>query len=191
MMRRRGPVDGDRLWEIVAATVRPLPSRHRARPAPTPMAATPVAAAPPPTAAPPPPVFRQTAKVPPAEMRPIKPRPPVNVVRPIDVIEPGRRRRLHRDREEHGDRLDLHGMTQDQARAALTGFVLRAWAERQRHVLVITGKGNLGDGVLRRRVPEWLAEPPLRKVVAGLSEAHRRHGGEGALHVALKRMESL
>ena len=38
-----------------------------------------------------------------------------------------------------------------------------------------------------RRAPEWLAEAPLRALVAGLSEVHRRHGGEGALYVALKR----
>ena len=54
-------------------------------------------------------------------------------------------------------------------------------------MLVITGKGVQGDGVLRRRTPEWLAAPQLRSVVAGVSEAHRRHGGEGALYVALKR----
>ena len=35
--------------------------------------------------------------------------------------------------------------------------------------------------------PEWLADPRLRDVVAGISEAQRRHGGEGALYVALKR----
>jgi DNA-nicking Smr family endonuclease len=40
---------------------------------------------------------------------------------------------------------------------------------------------------LRRRTPEWLASPGLRTVVAGVSEAHRRHGGEGALYVALKK----
>jgi DNA-nicking Smr family endonuclease len=41
--------------------------------------------------------------------------------------------------------------------------------------------------VLRRRVPDWLADPPIREHVAGVSEAHRHHGGEGALYVALKR----
>jgi len=56
-----------------------------------------------------------------------------------------------------------------------------------RAVLVITGKGALGDGVLRRHTPEWLAQPPLREHIAGISEAHRRHGGEGALYVALRR----
>ena len=54
-------------------------------------------------------------------------------------------------------------------------------------MLVITGKGAQGDGVLRRHVPDWLASPPIRQHVAGISEAHRRHGGEGALYVALKR----
>ena len=52
---------------------------------------------------------------------------------------------------------------------------------------MITGKGTQGDGVLRRFTPEWLAAAPLRAVVAGVSQAHRRHGGEGALYVALKR----
>ncbi len=84
-------------------------------------------------------------------------------------------------------RLDLHGMTQDQARLALGDFLRRAQADGYRAALVITGKGMAGEGVLRRRAPEWLAEPSLRPLVAGTSPAHRRHGGEGALYVALKR----
>ncbi|MDB5446322.1 MAG: hypothetical protein JWQ97_1639, partial [Phenylobacterium sp.] len=66
-------------------------------------------------------------------------------------------------------------------------FLRRAWDEGYRAVLVITGKGVKGDGVLRRRAPEWLAAPHLTEIVAGISEAGRRHGGEGALYVALKR----
>jgi DNA-nicking Smr family endonuclease len=69
----------------------------------------------------------------------------------------------------------------------LAGFIERSVADGWRAVLVITGKGTQGDGVLRRHVPDWLAEPPIRQHVAGVSEAHRRHGGEGALYVALKR----
>lgn len=78
-------------------------------------------------------------------------------------------------------------MTQDRARAALDAFIRDAWDEGYRAVLVITGKGVTGDGVLRRHAPEWLAAPHLAHIVAGISEAHRRHGGEGALYVALKR----
>lgn len=56
-----------------------------------------------------------------------------------------------------------------------------------RAVLVITGKGFAEEGVLRRRTPEWLADPRLSSVVAGLSPADDRHGGAGAWYVALKR----
>jgi DNA-nicking Smr family endonuclease len=105
---------------------------------------------------------------------------------PADV-DPNLHRRLAIGREALAARIDLHGLTQDAARTALTGFVRRSVDDGWRAVLVITGKGVSGDGVLRRRVPEWLAAPPIREHVAGVSEAHRRHGGEGALYVALKR----
>ena len=78
-------------------------------------------------------------------------------------------------------------MDQDRARAALRRFLVNAVADGARAVLVITGKGVTGDGVLRRRTPEWLSEPDLRPLIAGFSPAERRHGGEGALYVALKR----
>jgi len=81
----------------------------------------------------------------------------------------------------------LHGLNQDRARAVLEAFIFRSWTEGMRAVLVITGKGLRGDGVLRRMTPEWLADPRLRDVVAGISEAQRHHGGQGALYVALKR----
>ena len=106
----------------------------------------------------------------------------------LQPIEPNRRRRIARAREPIGARLDLHGHDQDRARAALHAFVARAHAEGLRAVLVITGKGRAGGrGVLRERVPEWLAEAPSRAAVAGVSQAEPRHGGEGALYVALKR----
>ena len=119
-----------------------------------------------------------------AHRTPVRPPPPVTP--PLD-IEPGRKRRLTRERDPIDLTLDLHGLDQDRARTVLAAFLRRAQDEGVRAVLVITGKGWLGDGVLRRRTPEWLAEPGLRSVVAGVSEAHRRHGGEGALYVALKR----
>ncbi len=72
----------------------------------------------------------------------------------------------------------------------LAGFLRRAAEDGWRAVLVITGKGSRGDGVLRRMVPHWLADPALRDLIAGVSEAHRHHGGEGALYVALKRRKS-
>ena len=104
------------------------------------------------------------------------------------AIEPNRRRRIVvQARGEPLPRLDLHGLDQVQARRALGGFLSRAFDAHERAVLVITGKGVQGDGVLRRRLPQWLAEPELRPMVAGLSPADPHHGGEGAVYVALKR----
>jgi len=104
-----------------------------------------------------------------------------------ETIEPRRKRRIVRGRDEIAGRLDLHGLDQDRARQALHDFLLRAHADGARAVLVITGKGRMGDGVLRRRAPEWLADPALRPIVAGLSQADRHHGGDGAFYIALRR----
>ena len=54
---------------------------------------------------------------------------------------------------------------------------------------MITGKGSgpAFSGVLRSQVPQWLALPPLNAIVLQLAEAHRSHGGSGALYVYLRR----
>lgn len=104
-------------------------------------------------------------------------------------------RRVRRGQVEIDGRLDLHGMTQLRARAALGGFLARLRERGGRCGLVITGKGRPPSaphtesegGVLRRRLPEWLAEADLAPLVAGYAPAHRRHGGEGAWYVFLKR----
>lgn len=93
-------------------------------------------------------------------------------------------------------KLDLHGMTMDQAHPALMRFILRAHENGKRMVLVITGKGKLRDeggpipvrrGVLRHNVPQWLSTPPLAAVVLQVTEAHLKHGGGGAYYVYLRR----
>jgi DNA-nicking Smr family endonuclease len=162
------------LWAKVAATVRPAAGR-----------AVPVVLVQ--TAAPPaPPAKAKTAKAA-KEPHPNLPRAAIPPPAGPRAIEPGRMRRIAREREGMGPRLDLHGLNQDEARARLNAFLARAHADGWRAVMVITGKGMRGNGVLRRYTPEWLAAPDLRHIVAGVAEAHRRHGGEGALYVALKR----
>ena len=104
-------------------------------------------------------------------------------------------RALARGRVAPQARLDLHGMTLDRAHPALLAFLSRAHADGLRLVLVITGKGRPEDGgvmerprgVLRRQVPAWLSQPPLAALIRGIAPAHRRHGGEGALYVHLRR----
>lgn len=177
-MKRPLRPEEHRLWSVVASTVRPLPGR-----APAPEPALPPEAVAPQASGPQAPPKSARPKGPPPS--PPKPAPPA--WRPPEAIEPNRRHRITRERDPIVARIDLHGMDYDQARAALESFLFRAWDEGHRAVLVITGKGARGDGVLRRAAPEWLAAPRLRPLVAGLSEAHRRHGGSGALYVALKR----
>lgn len=114
-------------------------------------------------------------------------RVPASKPGPPELIEPNRRRRIVRECDPIEARIDLHGLDQDRARAALERFLGWAQASGYRAVLVITGKGLRSDGVLRRMAPEWLAAAPLRAMVAGVGSADRRHGGEGAYYVTLKR----
>ncbi|MDV6332384.1 Smr/MutS family protein [Asticcacaulis sp. 201] len=104
-----------------------------------------------------------------------------------DPIEPKRKRRISRERDPIEARLDLHGLNAFAAEARLKAFVQQAYANDYRAVLVITGKGMAENGILKRYAPEWLADPALSHIVAGISQAHARHGGSGALYVALKR----
>ena len=70
----------------------------------------------------------------------------------------------------------------------LTAFLLEAHARGHRAVLVVTGKGSrgAGSGVIRASAGEWVSQPPLRAIVSGVSPAHRRHGGDGALYITLR-----
>lgn len=94
-------------------------------------------------------------------------------------------------------RIDLHGMTLDQAQPALISFILRTHSAGLRLVLVITGKGGKTradhgpipqrTGVLRAQVPHWLHQAPLAPLILQVTEAHASHGGGGALYVYLSR----
>ncbi len=109
-------------------------------------------------------------------------------------------RQIDSGRQSIEDRLDLHGLHQSAAHRALKNFIQQSQANGLRHVLVITGKGrtlgpaerdymNAGyePGILRRMVPLWFGEMDLRNYIAGYTQAPRRHGGEGALYVRLRR----
>ena len=125
-----------------------------------------------------------------------------NAAAPSPPLAPlGRRlkQRVARGREPIEARLDLHGMTQQQAHAALLRFLHRAQAGGAKTALVVTGKGlrrsssgaeydaDSRPGVLKRQVPLWLALPEFRPLVVGFDDAHVGHGGEGALYVRLRR----
>jgi DNA-nicking Smr family endonuclease len=131
----------------------------------------------------------------PARPRAVAPRetpPPAPPLAPL-----GRRlkQRVARGREPIDARIDLHGMTQHEAHAALLRFLQRAQANGAKTALVVTGKGTSAArrdavherGVLKRQVPLWLALPEFRPLIVGFDDAHVGHGGEGALYVRLRR----
>ena len=129
-----------------------------------------------------------------------RPRPPEMLAPPKPMPElshtdqPGldkaTAKRMRRGQVKIEARIDLHGMTQDEARPALENFIENSWYKGRREVLVITGKGTRADGsigVLRQRVPQWLNMPPNRSRVTAFTYAAPKDGGEGALYVRLKR----
>ena len=168
------------LLRRVMADVAPLPGREVALPA----AEAPVE---PPPPRPAPPVARS---------RPTPPAPPP--VPRLPEIGPGDRvgvdkrtaKRLKRGQLAVEARMDLHGLTQEEAHRALSAFVQGSQAAGRRCVLVITGKGLRPDGtvgVLRAAVPHWLNQPDLRERIVAFTHATPRDGGEGALYLLLKR----
>jgi DNA-nicking Smr family endonuclease len=86
-------------------------------------------------------------------------------------------------------RIDLHGLTQNEAYKNLEKFLYNCRAEGLRSVLVITGKGLGGEGVLRAAVPKWLNEGHNQQIIRAFSYAAPKDGGEGALYVMLKRLK--
>jgi DNA-nicking Smr family endonuclease len=168
------------LWRGVARSVRPL-RRHARRVAAEAEQAAAVAAQAPAAAK-----ARPTKAAPPPQRaaKPVTPPPLISLAR-------REKQQLARGRAALDARIDLHGMTQGEAHAALVRFLRRAQSEGARFVLVITGKGaraaDPDRGVLRRQVPLWLGLPELRDAVVGFEQAHVAHGGEGALYVRLRR----
>ena len=96
-------------------------------------------------------------------------------------------RRLRRGEYAIRDEIDLHGMTQDEARSALGAFLAEAILHGQRCVRIIHGKGR-GSGhrgpVLKSAVNRWLRR---HAAVAAFCSARRNDGGTGALYVLLSR----
>ena len=106
--------------------------------------------------------------------------------------------KLKRGQLTPGARIDLHGMTEAVAHATLLSFLAGAQSRGVRLALVITGMGNpkhhegaewmrSPHGVLKQMVPRWLNEKEFTALISGSSPAHRRHGGDGALYVYLRK----
>lgn len=132
------------------------------------------------------PAPRVAPKAPARTEPPTRPRVPAPKTS-APLADRGAEKRVRRGQIEIGGSLDLHGFHQDSGRAAVIRFLHAAHARGDRTVIVITGAGRSGQGVLKQRLPEWLASADLKPLVAGYAQAHRTHGGAGAFYVFLKR----
>ena len=134
----------------------------------------------------------------PAKLRvPVDPTPAAAPPPPATALDRRLKQRIARGTHAIDARIDLHGLTQAQAHAALARFLRMSQAKGAKIVLVITGKGGppRGDldeerGVLKRQVPMWLRGAEFRAAVIGFEIAGAAHGGEGALYVRLRKARS-
>jgi DNA-nicking Smr family endonuclease len=86
--------------------------------------------------------------------------------------------------------LDLHGMTQVEARDAVERFLTDSRRSGKRCVLIVHGRGlNSREQipVLKQRVHEWLSQKRIGKLVLAFATARPQDGGAGALYVLLRR----
>lgn len=177
-----------RLWAQVAQTVTPLSKDRRVTPPPSPDREVEEAASSPPQ--------REAAGVagsqPSARSTPAQPAPQGPAGGGLDSSWD---RKLARAAIDPDFTLDLHGHTLDQAHRRLDLGLGQAKANGARLVLLITGRPRPAEaadratrrGAIRAKVLDWLAAGPHAADIAAIRKAHRRHGGEGALYLVLKR----
>ncbi len=169
------------LWAKVAATVTPLQERMT-RPAPPPLKPVPVTVTPP---------KKVKGRVP--APRPAPPPPPAPA--PVPGLDSHWDRRLSGRMLQPDFTLDLHGHTLDQAHRRLDMGLAQAKAMGARVVLLVTGRPRPVEaadrserrGAIRAKVLDWLAAGPHGSDIAAVRNAQRRHGGEGALYLVLRR----
>lgn len=164
------------IWERVKKTTKPLHTNHAAHEFRTQMTAMEIAK----------PI---QMKPNPRVVRPYRPEPEilVSLAPKPDLLDQSTTRKISKGKISIDSKIDLHGMTQAEAYSRLYRFTEMAYATGRRTILVITGKGVKGEGILRTMVPRWLSEPSFRLMVSAYNEAHISHGGGGALYVRIRR----
>jgi DNA-nicking Smr family endonuclease len=109
--------------------------------------------------------------------------------RRIDV-DPRELRRLRRGQYTVDGRIDLHGLSADEARHAIEAFVKKRARDGDRTVLIVHGKGThspRGHAVLRGEIAAWLSQGRSARHIAAFTTAPDDDGGTGAVLVLLAR----
>ena len=184
---RRLTADEAQVWAQVARTVTPLEKR---RPKAEAVVAEPV-----PTqivVSPPPPAKKVKGRVPP----PLPPKPVSAKAQESQLqLDGSWEKRISKGTLVPDFSLDLHGSSLDQAYVRLMHGLTQAKSMGARVVLVVTGKSRPVDamdrgsarGAIRAKITDWLAASEHAYDIVAIRGAHRRHGGQGALYVVLKK----
>lgn len=167
---RKLDADEQALWQRVAATIRPIEPAGRCADAPPPSAQPRI-----------PRILRH-------EQRPASTR----ALGLGDNLDGGWDKKIRSGALEPERTLDLHGMNLDHAWVAIDRLLDRAWHNRERVVLLVTGKerpegDRAGRGRIRAALRDWLAHSRHAPHIAAVRGAHRRHGGGGSVYVILRR----
>ncbi|ADO72828.1 Smr/MutS family protein [Stigmatella aurantiaca] len=112
----------------------------------------------------------------------------------IEGTSPGMDRNLMRALR-RGDfppqgQLDLHGMTQAEAKEAVERFLTSSQRAKKRCVLIVHGRGLHSHDqipVLKEQLKGWLSQKRVGKSVLAFSTARPQDGGTGAVYVLLRR----
>lgn len=85
-------------------------------------------------------------------------------------------------------KIDLHGLTQDEAFDLLQNFFITSMRSGKKQLLIITGKGRSDKpSVLKTNVPRWLKYTQLSDFVLSCCIAPEYLGGEGAFVIKLRK----
>jgi len=105
-------------------------------------------------------------------------------------LDPRLLARLRRGELSLQSHIDLHGMVQPDAHAALTQFIIESVRKGYRTVLVVHGRGLRspgGEPVLKRATARWLSHGQIGGHVLAFATARAADGGGGAMYVLLRR----
>ncbi len=108
----------------------------------------------------------------------------------VPGLDAGIVRRLRRGEFAVQGHIDLHGMTRDEAKAAVDAFLKQARSAGKRCVLLVHGRGIHSKDqmpILKDALKTWLATARFGRHVLAFATARPADGGGGALYVLLRR----
>lgn len=129
---------------------------------------------------------KQTVELPPI-IRRLPPELKVLQAGKFDGVDKRTAEKLHRGNIKMDAVLDLHGMNQLDAFEQLQHSIENLYQRKKRTLLVITGKGEAGQGVLKQALPLWVNAASIRPMLLAFDVAQQKDGGSGAWYLLLKR----